>query len=108
NFGTLTLDGSIVTGNTAPINGGGLNTQSGGTSRISQSTFTRNTSGGLGGGISNLGTTSLAGSTVRLNKASSGGGIATGNTNVTLRGTTVAGNTPDNCSPLNTIQGCFN
>ena len=108
NFGSLTLDGSILTGNTAPINGGALNTQTGATSRISQSTFTRNTSGGLGGGISNLGTTSLAGSTVRLNKGSSGGGIATGNTNVTLRGTTVANNTPDNCNPANTIRGCFN
>jgi predicted outer membrane repeat protein len=108
NFGSLTLDGSIVTGNTAPINGGGLNTQPGATSRISQSTFTRNTSGSLGGAISNLGTTSLAGSTVRLNKGSGGGGIATGNTNVTLRGSTVANNTPDNCSPVNTIRGCFN
>lgn len=108
NFATLTLDGTIVTGNTAPINGGGLNTQSGGTSRISRSTFTRNTSGGLGGAISNLGTTSLTGSTVRLNKASSGGGIATGNTNVTLRDTSVVANTPDNCNPANTIPGCFN
>jgi hypothetical protein len=106
NFGTLTLDGSIVTGNTAAINGGGLNTQPGGTSRISQSTFTRNTSGGLGGGMSNLGTTSLFGTTVRLNKGSGGGGIATGNTNVTLRGSTVEDNTPDNCS--GTIPGCVN
>jgi hypothetical protein len=106
NFGTLTLDGSIVTGNTAPTNGGGLNTQPGSTTRISQSTFTRNTSGGLGGGISNLGTTAIFGSTIRLNKGSGGGGIATGNTNVTLHGSTVEDNTPDNCS--GTIPGCFN
>jgi predicted outer membrane repeat protein len=108
NFGTLTLAGSILTGNTAPINGGALNTQPAGTSRISQSTFTRNTSGGLGGAISNLGTTSLAGTTVRLNKASGGGGIATGNTNVTLHGSTVEDNAPDNCNPAGTIRGCFN
>jgi predicted outer membrane repeat protein len=108
NFGTLTLDGSILSGNTAAINGGGLNTQPAGSSRISQSTFTRNTSGGLGGAIANLGTTSLAGSTVRLNKGSGGGGIATGNTNVTLRGSTVEDNAPDNCNPAGTIRGCFN
>jgi predicted outer membrane repeat protein len=109
NFGTLTLNGSILTGNTAPINGGALNTQPAGTSRISQSTFTRNTSGGLGGAISNLGTTSLFGSTVRLNKGSGGGGIANGSPGtVTLRDTNVVANTPDNCNPTGTIRGCIN
>jgi hypothetical protein len=108
NFGTLTLDGSILSGNTAPINGGGLNTQPFGVSRVAQTTFIRNVSSGLGGGISNLGTTSLAGSTVRLNKGTGGGGIATGNANVTLRDTQVEGNAPDNCSPAGTIPGCDN
>lgn len=42
------------------------------------------------------------------NRGSSGGGIATGNTNVTLRGTVVRNNAPDNCNPLNTIPGCVN
>lgn len=108
NFGTLTLAGSILTGNTAPINGGALNTQPSGTTRISQSTFTLNTSGGLGGAIANLGTTSLTGTTVRRNTASGGGGIATGNAHVTLRASTVTDNAPTNCNPLNTIQGCHN
>ena len=58
--------------------------------------------------MSNLGTTVLTGSTVTRNQGSSGGGIATGNTNVTLRGTVVRNNTPDNCNPLNTIPGCAN
>jgi hypothetical protein len=49
----------------------------------------RNTAGN-GGGLSNS------------------GGIATGNTNVTLRRTVVRNNTPDNCNPLNTIPGCHN
>jgi len=106
NMGTLTLAGSILSGNSAPINGGGLNTQAAGTSRISQSTIVRNVSGSLGGGISNLGTTSLDGTRVELNRGSSGGGIATSNNNVTLGNSLVRYNTPDNCSPLGTIPGC--
>jgi hypothetical protein len=108
NSGTLTLSESSLSGNHAPINGGGLNTQSAGISHISQSQFVHNVSGGLGGAISNLGTTTLYGTSVRFNKGSGGGGIATGNTNVTLTNSTVTSNTPDNCSPLNTIQGCVN
>ena len=108
NSGTLTLFNCVLDSNTAPINGGGLNTQGAGVSRLIQSTVTHNTSGGLGGGISNLGTTSLDGSQVRLNTGSAGGGIATGNNNVTLRSSIVKKNSPDNCSPLNTIAGCAN
>lgn len=108
NSGMLTLAGSTLSDNSAPINGGGLNTQPPGTSRITLSSFTGNVSGGLGGGISNLGTTSLDLTQVRLNKGSGGGGFATGNNNVTLRHSLVSKNTPDNCSPLNTIRGCVN
>lgn len=106
NSGTLTMDQSVLSGNSAPINGGALNTQPGGVSRLIQSTFTRNISGGLGGAMSNLGTTSLVRTLVQLNKGSGGGGIATGNTNVTLQNSSVRNNTPDNCSPSNTIPGC--
>ncbi len=108
NSGLLTLDESSLTGNHAPINGGGLNTQGAGISHISQSQFVHNVSGGLGGGISNLGTTTLYGTSVRFNTGSGGGGIATGNTNVTLHNSTVTSNTPDNCNPLNTILDCVN
>jgi hypothetical protein len=108
NSGLLTLDESSLTSNHAPINGGGLNTQTSGVSHISQSQFAHNVSGGLGGAISNLGTTTLNGTSVRFNTGSGGGGIATGNTNVTLTNSTVTSNTPDNCSPLNTIAGCVN
>jgi len=108
NFGLLKVTGSTFSGNTAPINGGGLNTQASGTSRLFWTSFTGNTSGSLGGGISNLGTTSLRGGTIRFNKGSSGGGIATSNTNVTLRRTVVRNNIPNNCNPINTIKGCHN
>jgi len=106
NSGTLTVAGSVLSGNTAPINGGGVNTQAAGISQISQSTIVSNVSGSLGGGISNLGTTSLDGTRVELNKGSAGGGIATSNNNVTLGNSIVRYNTPDNCSPLGTIPGC--
>jgi hypothetical protein len=106
NFGDLTVLLSRLTGNQAPVNGGGINTQPGGVSRLVRSIVDHNTSGGLGGGISNLGTTSLDRTVVRFNRGSGGGGIATGNTNVTLRRSVVTNNTPDNCSPLNTIPGC--
>jgi hypothetical protein len=108
NFGTLTLSESSLSGNKAPINGGGLNTQPGGISHIIRSQIVSNVSGGLGGGLSNLGTTTISGSSVRFNKGSGGGGIATGNTNVTLTQSTVTSNKPDNCNPLNTIPGCVN
>ncbi len=106
NSGTLTLSASRVTANSAPVNGGGLNTQPGGVSRLEHDTFERNTSGSLGGGISNLGTVVLQNTLVSLNKGSVGGGIATGNANVALRRSIVRNNIPDNCSPLNTIPGC--
>jgi hypothetical protein len=106
NFGTVTLTQSSLSGNRVPINGGGLNTQPGGITHVVQSQIVNNVAGGLGGGISNLGTTTISGSSVRFNKGSGGGGIATGNTNVTLKTSTVTSNTPDNCNPVHTIQGC--
>lgn len=108
NSGMLRLAWSRVYGNSAPINGGGLNTQASGTSMITQSSFSLNVSGSLGGAISNLGTTSLTQTVVRQNTGSSGGGIATANGNVTLHACVFSGNTPDNCNPLNTIPGCVN
>jgi hypothetical protein len=108
NSGKLKVIRSHFSGNTAPINGGALNTQASGISRIFRSSFVGNVSGGIGGGLSNLGTTKVTGTVVRRNKGSAGGGIATGNTQVTLRRTVVRGNIPDNCSPLNTIPGCDN
>ena len=108
NFARLRVAGSRFTGNTAPINGGALNTQPAGRSLLISSTFRHNTSGSLGGAISNLGTTTLIGTVVRQNQGSAGGGIATGNTKVTLRHSAVVNNKPGNCSPANTIAGCAN
>jgi hypothetical protein len=106
NSGTLTVLGTVFSANTAPINGGGVNTQPGGISRLIQTTVAHNGSGGLGGGISNLGTTTLDRTLVQLNRGSAGGGIAIGSNDVTLRRSVVRNNTPGNCSPPNTIPGC--
>jgi hypothetical protein len=106
NFGTLIVTESVISANTAPINGGGVNVQPGGTAELVRSTVDRNTSGSLGGGISNLGNTVLIRSLVTHNRGSGGGGIATGNSNVLLDRTVVRDNIPDNCSPVNTIPGC--
>ncbi|MGI8334492.1 hypothetical protein ACRYCC_31460 [Actinomadura scrupuli] len=106
NSGTLTVFKSIFAGNSAPINGGALNTQSSGVSHLIQTTVDHNISGGLGGGLSNLGTTTLDRVLVKENKGSNGGGIATGNTNVIIQNSAVRDNIPNNCNPLNTIPGC--
>ncbi|HZE31401.1 MAG TPA: hypothetical protein VE198_08190, partial [Actinoallomurus sp.] len=44
NSGTLTVFGSVVSANTAPINGGGVNTQPSGNTRIIETTVDHNTS----------------------------------------------------------------
>lgn len=109
NFGELNIRNAFFSGNTAPINGGAINTQPGGTTTILLSLITNNTSNGLGGALSNLGTTNVLQSIVDYNKGSAGGGIATGNNNVTISktsNTAILFNQPDNCSPLNTIEGC--
>jgi hypothetical protein len=110
NAGTLVLRHVTLSGNRAG-NGGAVANSAAGTATVSRSllnanTTTHNTSGGLGGGISNLGTTSLNRTLVTSNRGSAGGGIATGNTNVTLVRSIVRNNIPDNCNPLNTIPGC--
>ncbi len=98
NFGQLTVFHGNILSNFAAINGGGVNTQPGGVSNINQTSVAQNTSGGQGGGLSNLGTTNLNGSQVRRNTGSNGGGIASSNANVNLVTTIVRDNTPNDCS----------
>lgn len=111
NFGELYVKNSYLSGNAAPINGGAINTQGSGITTIMLSLITYNTSAGLGGALSNLGTLNVSQSIVNYNTGSAGGGIATGNNNVTISktsNTAILNNQSDNCSPLNTIEGCVN
>ena len=94
NHGTMSIAGSRITGNTASIDSSG--------------------NAGMGGGIANLnagvpgsGVLTIMGSKITGNSASGGaGGILNGGGTVTLKGTRVAGNVPDNCEPPGTIAGC--
>lgn len=108
NFGFTEVSKSFFYGNTAPINGAGINVQPLGVTTISESSFSHNTSGSLGGALSNLGMLNIDHSAITENTASGGGGIATGNSNVFLDVVDIENNSPDNCSPLNTIDGCVN
>ena len=100
--GSATIARSAIINNEAPINGGGINLQSQGTVTISSSTVAGNTSGDLGGGLSNLGTLTVQASTITDNTGTSGAAIATGNTNITLAATILAAQSSgDACSPVN-------
>lgn len=85
NFGTTTLIGSLVSGNTAS-NGGGVSSQT--TLLLINSTISGNDGGVSGGGIKVVGTADLYNATITDNEASEGGGIF-----VPLLGTLNAKNT---------------
>jgi hypothetical protein len=110
-FGHTTVERSAIIDNAAPINGGGINAQPGGIVTVASSTIAGNTSGGLGGGLSNLGTLTVEASTIANNSASAGAAIATGNTNVTLAADIIAAQASGQaCSPANAaiVDGGYN
>jgi hypothetical protein len=110
-FGITTITRSALINNTVTINGGGLNVQPGGVVTLSNSTIAGNTSAGLGGGMSNLGTLKVQSSTIADNTASGGAAMATGNANVTFAATIVAAqSSPGACNPanLNLTDGGYN
>jgi hypothetical protein len=100
NGGTLTVSRSTISGNTADEGGGGgvLNrgTVSGveGNATFINSTISRNSSEGSGGGISNAGEATIRNSTVTRNSAEgSGGGVASvGTGSVRVYSSILAGN----------------
>jgi hypothetical protein len=127
NHATMTVSHSEVNGNTAAASGmpgsagGILNAQGppgtggGGTLTLDHSKVDNNSAGGNGGGIANGvggmlvgGDLTLKHSEVRHNSAGHGGGIFNNGGTVTLMGTKVTDNTPDNCEPTNSIAGCTN
>lgn len=107
-FGSVTLTRSTLVGNTAPINGGAINTQPSGTTTIVNSTFFENTSGSLGGALSNLGTTSVTNSTFSANQGSDGAVLATANSNVTFNNNIVTNHTTGALSPSGTFTDASN
>ena len=99
-----TLANSMVTGNTASSDGGGVYNDDGGLISMSGTTVSGNTSGAKGGGIYNhdFGLLMFWTSTITGNSALQGGGIYNDNYTAPLPVwmdgiTTVTGNNPDDC-----------
>ena len=100
NEATLTVSNSAISGNTAGILDGGAIFNVGSLT-VYKSTIAENTAGASGGGIFNGGRLTVKSSAITNNIArEDGGGIYTccGGT-LTLRNTSVTGNTPDNIAP---------
>src|SRR5262249_14740026 len=74
NGATLTVIGSTFTENTAGSDGGGLGTESTGTTTVIGSTFTHN-SASVGGGMNNDGRLTVSDCTFTGNSANIGGGL---------------------------------
>jgi parallel beta-helix repeat protein len=102
NLGTLSLTNCTVSGNTASNDGGGVYTQSSGTTALTGCTLSGNSAGSYGGAIfTKNGLLNLVDCTVASNTAViSGGGIEAQGT-VTVKNTTMSGNS----SSLNHIPG---
>ncbi|SHG48452.1 right-handed parallel beta-helix repeat-containing protein [Geodermatophilus nigrescens] len=115
NAGTLVVDRSTVTGNTATRAGGGIEATAGSTTTVTRSTLSHNATGaapGNGGGLhlTGTGTVSVDRSTVTGNTAAAeGGGLwnsATGT--MTVSRTVVSGNTASGAAADNGGGGLFN
>ena len=97
NFGRLTIDDSVFSGNTA-TGGGGLANEGSGTVTVRDSTFTDNTApAGSGGGLfSSSGTVTVRDSTFTDNTAAgSGGGLFNSSGTVTVRDSVFTDNSAD-------------
>ena len=93
--GTMTLDNSTVSGNSATF-AGGIRNHPSGTITLTNSTVSGNSATSLGGGIDNEGTMTLTNNTVNDNSAREGGREGGGIYNIgtaSMANTTVSGNT---------------
>ncbi|MCK6579985.1 MAG: hypothetical protein L6Q98_17985 [Anaerolineae bacterium] len=95
NSGTLTLNNSTVSGNSALDGGGGIYNSASGTLTLNNSTIGGN-SAFVGGGISNSGTVTLNNSTISGNSAFVGGGGLSNYGTLVLNNSTVADNSATN------------
>ena len=76
-----------------------------GTLFVTNSIFSGNSTGGVGGGIGNTGTATVTNSTLIGNSAFQGGGIISNSGTLTMTNTIVAGNTASNSDP--DLSGAF-
>lgn len=101
---SLTLQDSMVTGNSASTSGGGIDSD--GSLTILRSTIENNSTGGIGGGIDDFGTSlSITNSTITGNKAQgSGGGLFLGSP-ASFLNDTIAKNSADVLSTTGGVGG---
>ncbi|HKU57166.1 MAG TPA: PxKF domain-containing protein, partial [Gaiellaceae bacterium] len=101
---SLTLQDSMVTGNSASTSGGGIDSD--GALTILRSTIENNSTGGIGGGIDDFGTSlSITNSTITGNKAQgSGGGLFLGSP-ASFLNDTIATNSADVLSTTGGVGG---
>jgi len=96
NAGTLTVNNSTISGNTASSPSGGGGNYNTVTLTVTNSTISGNTEtegGGGGGGIFNDGTLTVTNSTISGNSATNGGGIFNYFGTLTVNNSTISGNT---------------
>lgn len=110
NDGSLTVRFSIVSGNRANTNGGGIYNGQGGVTELARTTVTGNTAGAEGGGIYEAvdGRLRLERTLVEHNTATNGGGIFNAGSagRVTSTGSLVRTNVPNNCAPAGSVPHC--
>ncbi|MDN3358952.1 hypothetical protein [Actinomadura sp. DC4] len=111
NDGSLLIAKSHITDNNANTNGGGIYNGQGGRTELFRSLVDHNTAGRNGGGVYNAtdGRLVVIRTLIKRNTATvAGGGISNQGIpdRVALIASLVAGNSPDNCDPVNTIVDC--
>ena len=90
-FGSATITGNTITGNSAWM-GGGIFSYSG-SATITGNTITNNSANAEGGGIHSFGSATITGNTITGNSASDeGGGIFSYSGSATITGNTITGN----------------
>ncbi len=95
-YGTLTVDGSTISGNQSiEENGGGISNSYSGTATITDSTISGNSAEEGGGGITTRGTLTIQNSTISGNWLTygGGGGIEVSYGTTTIKNSTIANNT---------------
>jgi hypothetical protein len=112
NDGSVSTYNTIIRGNRANTNGGGIYNGEGGRAELNRTTVDHNTAGANGGGIYNAADARLIlrRTLVQLNTATSGGGIFNAGvpSRVALNNSLIQNNTPNNCVPLGSLFGCTN
>lgn len=110
NDGSLTIDRSIIRGNYANTNGGGIYNGQGGRAETYRTTFDHNTAHASGGGLFNAADALMVirQTLVELNTAANGGGVFNGGgpNRVVLTTSIVRRDTPNDCAPAGSMPGC--